>query len=73
MHVDTYKYWMRATEFTKRMQTFVVRIRLPQQGYTQHMDTTVQARTAEQARRIIRGQYGNRAVMVGQPRRITPR
>jgi hypothetical protein len=46
---------------------------LPQQGYTQHMDTTVQARTPEQARRIIRGQYGDRTVLVGQPRRIAPR
>jgi len=68
---------MRATEFAKSshrgLQTFAVRIRLPQAGYTQHMDTTVQARTAEQARRIIRAQYGDRTVLVGQPRRINTR
>ena len=64
---------MRAQEFARKLQTFAVKIRLPQQGYTQHMDTTVQARNAEQARRIIRGQYGSRTVLVGQPRRITPR
>lgn len=64
---------MRAQEFARRLNTYVVRIRLPQQGYTQHMDTTVQARTPEQARRIIRAQYGDRTALVGQPRRITPR
>jgi len=49
----------------------VVRLRLPQQGYTTIMDTTVQARTPEMARRVVRAQYGSRSVLVGQPRRIS--
>jgi len=32
------------------------------------MDTTVQARTPEMARRMIRNQYGSHSVLVGQPR-----
>jgi len=33
----------------------------------------VQARTPEMARRMIRAQYGDRAVLVSQPRLIKPR
>ena len=63
---------MRAQDLIRPgLKTFRVRIRLRQRGYTQHMDTTVQARTAEQARRIIRAQYNDTNVMVGQPKLIT--
>ncbi len=55
---------------TARMKTYLVRIRLQQTGYTQHMDTTVQARNPEQARRMIRMQYNNKNVIVGQPREL---
>ena len=64
---------MRAQDFlshTARMKTYVVRLRLKQPGYTQHMDTTVMARNPEQARRIIRQQYDDRNVIVGQPREL---
>ena len=62
---------MRAQDITVRtMKTYIVRLRLPQRGYTQHMNTTVQARTAEMARRLIRAQYGSRDVIVGQPRQL---
>jgi hypothetical protein len=64
---------MRAQDFlshTARMKTYVVRLRLKQLGYTQHMDTTVMARNPEQARRIIRQQYDDRNVIVGQPREL---
>ena len=64
---------MRAQDFlshTARMKTYVVRLRLKQRGYTQHMDTTVMARNPEQARRIIRQQYGDRNIIVGQPREL---
>ena len=65
---------MRATEiYSKGLKTFRVKLRLRQPGYTQHMDSTVQARNAEQARRILRTQYQNRNVIVGQPRLIGPR
>ena len=64
---------MRAQDFlshTARMKTYVVRLRLKQKGYTQHMDTTVMARNPEQARRLIRQQYNDRNVIVGQPREL---
>lgn len=68
------KYWMRAQDFIKfaggGLKTFAVRLRLKQQGYVQQIDTTVQARTANQARQIIRAQYNNNNVLVGQPREI---
>ena len=67
---------MRAQEFVKfpgGLKTFVVRLQLKQQGYTQQIDTTVQARTANLARQIIRAQYNNRNVTVGQPREIKTR
>ena len=56
-----------------RLRTYQVRVRLTQPGYSQQIDTTVQARTPEMARRLIRAQYGNRNVLVAQPREIKPR
>jgi len=64
---------MRVEELTRSLNTYAVRIRLPQQGHKVQMDTTVQARTPEMARRMIRAQYGDRAVLVSQPRLIKPR
>lgn len=64
---------MRFNDFrspTARLKTYVVRLRLKQKGYVQQMDTTVQARNPEQARRMVRAQYDNKNVMVGQPREI---
>lgn len=55
---------------TARLKTYIVKLRLPQAGYTQHMDTTIQARNPEQARRMVRAQYGSRTVIVGQPREL---
>ena len=64
---------MRAADLVKNLNTYVVRIRLPQPGHKVHMDTTVQARTPEMARRMIRAQYGDRTVLVSQPRLIKSR
>jgi hypothetical protein len=64
---------MRAQDFlshTARMKTYMVRLRLRQKGYTQQMDTTVMARNPEQARRIIRQQYDDANIIVGQPREL---
>lgn len=52
------------------LKTYTVKVKLKQIGYTNIVDTTVQARTPEMARRIIRAQYNNRNVIVGQPREI---
>ena len=60
---------MRASEFIlKKLKTYAVKVKLPQLGYTNIVDTTVQARNQEMARRLIRAQYGNRVVLIGQPR-----
>ena len=64
---------MRAQDFITGLKTFAVRLKLKQQGYSQQFDTTVQARTANQARSILRAQYNNRNVVVGQPRELTTR
>lgn len=65
---------MRAKDFIKfpggGLKNFAVRLRLKQQGYVQQIDTTIQARTANQARQIIRAQYNNNNVLVGQPKEI---
>jgi hypothetical protein len=54
----------------QRLKTYVVRVRLKQKGYDQQIDTTVQARSPEMARRITRATYDNRNVIVGQPREL---
>ena len=68
------KYWMRAQEFTKnindRLKTFVVKLKLQQKGYHQQFDTMVQARNSNQARQIIKAQYGSSGIIVGLPREI---
>jgi len=62
---------MRVQELEVRsLKTYLVKLRLRQTGYVQHMNTTVQARTPEMARRIIRAQYGHQSAIVGQPREI---
>ena len=53
-----------------KMKTYVVKIKLQQTGYTNIVDTTVMARTPEMARRILRQQYNNKHVVVGQPREL---
>ena len=60
---------MRASEFTKKqLKTFVVKIKLKQLSGTTTVDTTVVARNPEQARQLLRKQYGDRGVVVGQPK-----
>lgn len=52
------------------LRTYAAKVRLKQPGYENIIDTTVVARNPEMARRLIRQQYGNRNVLVGQPREI---
>lgn len=65
---------MRAREFTNRvanqLRTYLVRLKLKQKGYTQHMDTMVQARNQDQARKLLRAQYDSRNVIIGNPREL---
>ena len=52
------------------LRTYVVRLRLKRVGYNNIFDTTIQARNQEQARRLLRQQYGDQSVIVGQPREL---
>lgn len=64
---------MRADDFLShgvRMKTYLVRLKTKQTGYTQILDSTVQARNPEQARRIIKNLYNNSHIIVGQPREL---
>ena len=62
---------MRASELLKkRLKTYAAKVRLKQPGYTNIIDTTIQARNPEMARRLLRQQYVAQSSLVGQPREI---
>lgn len=62
---------MRASELLKkRLKLYAARVRLKQPGYTNIIDTTIQARNPEMARRLLKQQYGDNSSLVGQPREI---
>ena len=67
---------MRITEIAQsktRMKTYLVRLKLKSLGYTQILDTTIQAVNPQMARKIIANQYDSKNVLIGQPREIKPR
>jgi len=67
---------MRLAEITlpkTKLKTYVVKLKLKSIGYTQILDTTVQAVNPQMARKIIATQYNSTHVMIGQPREIKPR
>ena len=67
---------MRLAEITlpkTKLKTYFVKLKLKSTGYTQILDTTVQAVNAQMARKIIATQYNSTHVMIGQPREIKPR
>ena len=55
------------------MKTYLVRLKLKSIGYTQILDTTVQAVSPQMARKIIANQYNSTHVLIGQPREIKSR
>jgi hypothetical protein len=55
------------------MKTYLVRLKLKSIGYTQILDTTIQAVNPQMARKIIANQYDSTHVMIGQPREIKSR
>ena len=65
---------MRAREFTDRaanqLRTYLVRLRLRQKGYSQYVNTMIQARNPDQARKILRAQYDSRNVVIGSPKEL---
>jgi hypothetical protein len=56
-----------------KMKTYLVRLKLKSTGYTQILDTTIQAVSPQMARKIIATQYNSTHVLIGQPREIKPR
>lgn len=52
------------------LRTYVVKLKLKQQGYTNMFDTTIQARNPQQARVLMRQLYGDQHIIVGQPREL---
>lgn len=53
-----------------QLRTYVIKMKLKQQGYTNLFDTTVQARNPQQARVLMRQLYGDQHSIVGQPREL---
>lgn len=67
---------MRYHEISKsksRIKNYAVKLQLKSLGYTQQVDTMISATSPEMARRILRKQYNNSNVIVGQPREIKSR
>jgi hypothetical protein len=60
---------MRLKEFS-RLKTYLVKLKLRQPGYTQIINTTLQARNPDQARKILRAQYNKNDIIVGNPREL---
>jgi hypothetical protein len=56
-----------------KMKTYLVKLKLKSIGYTQMLDTTVQAVNPQMARKIIATQYDSTHVLIGQPREIKSR
>lgn len=54
----------------RRLKTYAVKLRLQNKGATTILDTTVQASNPQMARIILKQQYGNSHVIVGQPREL---
>lgn len=53
-----------------KLKTYAVKLKLQQTGYKNIIDTTIVARNPEMARRLLRQQYNNKHVIVGQPREL---
>jgi len=62
---------MRLSEIkSTQMRTYAMRVRLPQKGYSNIIDLTVQARTPEMARRLVTNLYGPAHKILSHPREI---
>jgi hypothetical protein len=53
-----------------KLRTYAAKVKLRQVGYTNIVDTTIQATNPEMARRLLRQQYGGRSSVISQPREI---
>lgn len=53
-----------------RLKTYAAKVKLKQTGYTSIVDTTILARNPEMARRLLKKQFGDTNVIVGQPKEL---
>lgn len=61
---------MKASEFLpKNLKLFKVRVKVKQIGHTQMIDTTITAPNANLARRLVKDQFGDNA-MVGNVQEV---
>lgn len=51
-----------------KLKNYLVKLQFKSLGYTQQINTMVQASSPEMARRLLKQQYQNSNVLVGQPR-----
>lgn len=54
---------MRWEELTNQFKFFAAKVRIKQANYSQVIDTTVNAKNQEMARRLIKAQYGKNALV----------
>ena len=69
---------MRLFEFSKKTQRrgikqYLVKVRIKSPGYTNIVDTIVYAINPQWARKLVRAQYNNKNVIIGQPKEIKQR
>ena len=51
-----------------KLKNYLVKLQFKSLGYTQQINTMVQASSPEMARRLLKQQYQNPNVLIGQPR-----
>jgi hypothetical protein len=54
---------MRSREILPKFRVFQAKVRVRQPGYTTLVDTTIAAKNAEMARRLLKQQYGTTSLI----------
>jgi hypothetical protein len=54
---------MRFEEITKQFKFFKAKVKIKQHGYSQLIDTTINAKDREMARRLLKAQYGATSIV----------
>jgi len=54
---------MRFEELTKQFKFFKAKVKIRQPPYSQLIDTTINAKYREMARRLLRAQYGKNSII----------
>lgn len=54
---------MRFEDLTKGYKFFTAKVKIKQPGYSQLIDTTINAKTKDLARRLLQAQYGSNSII----------